>query len=282
MQQVNQLRSNRTSRQVHATSARFNMGFTAINTTRAGGDTASTASGERGNQDAASPATIASEYLGRGQAEATAAPVAATSKKVGTKGKKRAATTTGTTQKKRRKSSNVDDGLQVIKARPPNEPNESTNPSKPLATVITTGSMPKKKLSAVTKKRKDDSQYVGGDLAEDLPSKAKPVSLCAQTTSMDTLDSTSARTSIDSVKANAGQSITVYQDPSSSISHQSNVEHSQPLLHDATNVQANAKRNQNPIGSKTDRIQVRASDFRPSSWRRRLWQCLTMHLGGHY
>ncbi|KAF2171361.1 hypothetical protein M409DRAFT_50813 [Zasmidium cellare ATCC 36951] len=205
-------------------------GFTPINASASGGIASSQSQfeGSREASDQHPTRTVASEYLGRKE-DLPAAPLP---KKIHTKGKKRAATAgdAGKTNKRRR-SSNIDDRLHVTKSRGQDEKS-----SKPDCTDKPAKSSKPKKKTAACKQPKKSSGTVSSSNAEAGMPMTKPVSVYAQTTSMDALDSTSAaRTSFDSVRANAGQSFTLYQGPSSNSSFHSNVLFSQPLLTPVSN-----------------------------------------------
>lgn len=178
--------------------------------------------GSRATSDQHQTRNVASEYLGRDED----LPAAPPPKKPSTKGK-RLAVTAGDTVKtnKRRRSSNVNDGLHITKSRGGEEqlgkPSEDDRPAK--------SSKPKKKIAA-TKQPKKLAGAVSPDNAEADAPTTKPVSVYAPATSVDALDSTSVRTAVDSIRANAGQSFTLYQGPSFKSSFQSNVYFSQPLL----------------------------------------------------
>ncbi|KAK4506490.1 hypothetical protein PRZ48_000222 [Zasmidium cellare] len=204
-------------------------GFTPINASASGGISTSQSQleGSTGAIDQHPTRTVVSEYLGR-EEDLPAAPLP---KKTNTKGKKRAATAGDASKSnKRRRSSNVDDGLRITKSRGEDEQSSKSKDGDKFAKP----SKPKKKTNA-TKQSKKTSDTVSSSNAETGNVATKPVSVYAQATSMDALDSTSARTSFDFVKANAGQSFTLYQGPSSTSSFQSSVQYSQPLLNSSPN-----------------------------------------------
>lgn len=229
-------------------------GFTPINASNAGSAALSDnrSRGRGGASDGTSTRTVASDYLGR-EEDLPAAPLP---KKTNTKEKKRAATTGESSRtKKRRKSSNVDDGLHVTKSRAgDHQSSQSNHDDNPQKTA-----KPKKKSTA-TKQAKKASATVSKYNADDGGLATKPVSVYAQATSMDALDSTSARTSFDSVKANAGQSFTLYQGPSSTASFSSSIEISQPWLNTASKKTKASSINQLPTPQPSDDFQILSDD----------------------
>lgn len=204
-------------------------GFTPINApiSRSTAPSPGQLEGSRGTSDQRQTRTVASNYLGR-EGDLPAAPPP---KQSDTQGKRRAVTAGDAAKtNKRRRSSDVDDGLRVTKSRGNydeqiSKPSEDDKPAK--------SSKPNKKATA-SKQPKKTSGTVGAGNDEAEASTTRSVSVYAPVTSMDVLDSTSARTSLDSMKANAGQSFTLYQGPSSTSSFQSSFRFFQPLLNSSS------------------------------------------------
>ena len=186
-----------------------NMGFTAINRvfapTTASEGSESTAVDGKNPDDAKS---VASAYLGRGQDEPPE-QLTAPNKKCTAKSRKRAAPPAKASKTKKRRTSSVKDVLAVRK-----QANQEVTRPKVGANTTTSGHTGENVHRQDTRQRDDIANTESDEAA---PTATKSISVYAPSTSMDALDSTSAQTSFNSVKANAGKSFTLYQGaPSSS------------------------------------------------------------------
>lgn len=173
-------------------------------------------------------ASVVSEYLGiGGSAKHTVPPVATHLHKPATKGKKRTSLTSAPRESKRRKSnSTITATVPVTKNtlhKTANHSNKSVADEQTLPAYSTRSSRRKIKVSSFVE---------SADASAGLKQHAihSVSSVYAPTTSMDVFDSTSIRTSVDSVKAGGNMGCTLYQTAPSSGSMHSAVEFSTPLL----------------------------------------------------
>lgn len=174
-------------------------------------------------------ASVVSDYLGiGGSAKQTVPPVATHLHKTTTKGKKRTSLTTAPRESKRRKSnSTITATVPVTKNT---QQKTAKHPNKSVADEQTSHA----RSTRSSRKRNEVSSFVveSADASPDLNQHAVDSisSVYAPTTSMDVFDSTSIRTSVDSVKAGGNMGCTLYQTAPSRGSMHSAVDFSAPLL----------------------------------------------------
>ncbi|KAF7190331.1 hypothetical protein HII31_08662 [Pseudocercospora fuligena] len=178
-----------------------------------------------------------SEYLGRGDAQ----PMATDSRTTSVSRDKKRGCGAGQKSKasKRRKISNtVDDSMAVTKSSRVNNTEKSVQRQEHTSTVTQT---PKNSVCEKSDSASNTGLSVSMSKSINLIPAVKPVVIYEQTTSMmKALDSTSKRTSIESIKANGGQGYVEYQSSSASCQpSSSNVHFSQPWLNSVSNA-ANA------------------------------------------
>lgn len=223
-----------------------NMGFTAIN--RVSAPAAASGGSEEPAADTSTPdgtKSMVSAYLGRGQDEPPE-QLTAPNKKCTTKSRKRAAPPAKVPKAKKRRTSSVKDTLVVSKPAA----REVTCP-KVGANKTTSGHTGENVHGQDTRQRGDIANTESDKAA---PTAAKSISVYAPSTSMDALDSTSAQTSFNSVKANAGKSFTLYQGaPSSSFT---------PVNTGFTQFWSSSPEKINSVTNKTDNASDEASSAR--------------------
>jgi hypothetical protein len=203
--------------------APISTGFTAINASTA----SPAASFHTGTGGSAEPRSLpppdttsaVSDYLGRGETDASSAAVdpAPSSKKGAGKGRKRAGTATSTSKAKRRKSSNISDGMSVTKPGARQKGGKGATDQQ--ASVKT---RPKRKAQPGVA---DDAQ--SNQTASDAP---PAVAVYAQTTSMDNVPSIKQPTSLDAVRASKGYGQTIYSGSQAAQPPQNEIQVSQPWL----------------------------------------------------
>lgn len=207
-----------------ASRAGSNMAFTPINSSDTINDSPgsyATASNEEStapNDEASS--TVASAYLGRGDV----------SRKAATKGKKRSSTTAAPSKAKRRQTSDFNDDLKVIKAGSADRSDDVNNETLVPATSQAASSKSSEETAHTATKPASAGAPVSTTVDELASTAAKPISVYSSKTTMDALDSTSVRTSVQFAKASDGQGFTLLQGISSAVSYSSSVAIAKPLM----------------------------------------------------